>query len=490
MFKKKNRKETLTLSLLFLIAVYIFASTTDAHIEASETDIGTIHLEGGPPVYVMDTGSSRRSDLKGAHFNIHPGVSGWHEERSLQIVSDLASHGYESLLIFIEPNDYDHPLLGQIISLSTGLGMEVIVRFNVHFHQNLSGGGWEPVANAMDYLYKNYGVEIFQPLNEVNACQDWDMSTVVPSEIEFITSSNRDACLGGSTALITPPSGIIEEIFPGWGDGMTGHHHMGRYAASELLNLLNTIYEIDASNDTYKTPDYKLVVPPIISFGPSMDEEIEYYDGFVRYFMENRLNAWDEAVGGPGDLEVLPPILTPIVTIHMYSAEGIDALCDGPQTGPLMQNVEDVVAKSTQLRAHIQDAFQGAQDENGRSIGYDMRFFVMTETGPSPDVFASACGGGYSDPEGAKTYRDMMIAWMDLYDLYCEDYTSGDGGGCIPYNFFSATMGSIVSDDPIYPSECPPGLEICADAWEVNSIYPSALCSSHERAMPEDCYLP
>ena len=489
-----KKRENLIFILLLIASLYFFTKTTQTNIEATEVRGRAIHLEGGPPIYVVDAGTSARSALKGAHFNIHPDVEGWHRDRSLQIVSDLASHGYESILLYIEPGDYDHPTLGEIISLSTGLGMEVIVRFHVHFHDNLSGGGWDTTAAAMEYLYSQYGVEIFQPLNEVNACQDWNLSEVIPGDIPFMRDSTPDDCESGS-AMLNPRLDIISIIFPGLGGGrdLNGYQAMGQYAAEEILNLLNTIYHIEVSSGSYKTPNYKIIVPPIIVDGAicDLDDAKDYYDGFVRYFMENRLSAWEEAVGGDEALgDVLPPILTPMVTIHMYSAMGLGDLCNGPRTEPLMNNVEDVVIKSTELRMHIQSAFEEAEDRRGRSVGYDMQYFVMTEAGPSPDVFIDACGG-YSDKESAKKFRDIAIAWMDIYDLYCKDFTTNDGGGCIPYNFFSATMQSILASQvaPVYPSECPPGVEICASEWEITAIYPSALCSS-DRVMPEECFLP
>jgi len=472
-------KNSRTKTFLLLLAALIFYISQYDIKQSAATPAMRMNIEGGPEVYVLDTASDTRSQVRGVHFNINKDVASWNIDRASQILGDMAAKGNSRVLFYINANDVYSPKLQAMITLATGYQMQVIIRIHNLYYSHLSGGGWDDTANAIVFLNRQYGIKMFQVLNEADAYQDWagmgatGALCVNPAErdaLPFLTESA--ACNASGNFIFTPNS------YWDWGTLRTydGYEALGRYVAEEYLNLLVTIGTIYQDNPSTNL-NFKVVVPPIAT--PDITAQSQYYLGFMRYYMDNRLSWWDMSRGGSGDDDEVPPLLNPVISLHVYSAESLAGICTGDGNS-IVNNVMDVLNKSFELRASIQAGIAGMTDTRGRNIGYDFREFIMTETGPSPDMLMDACGGTLSQDETI-TIRNAMRSWNLTYSLICKDLPvtlSDIDSNCIPYTFWVGTWHSLASDVPIPAEQCPPGT-ICQTEWEITALYPSQLCNDN-----------
>lgn len=421
-------------------------------------DLRFVAVEAGPPYIEVREVPENPSLVKGAHFNIFPGPNGWDTDVAGFVLRDMGRKGFTNVLFFIAPSTSHEPNLWYALSTAKGAGMRTIVRIGLKYgtiHASTSAA--ETAAEDALFLFENFGVENFQFFNEADAFWDWDWGAICNNPaiwpniwgVNVALACARYDQYGEDAWKVDPYLPVLDSWYwENWRRSVPGYFALGMYTASEVNAVMREMWGgvvgITGSPG-YRPPTFMIAVPPVIVDDIRMEQ---YYDGFFAYWTSRRSGAWGLPIGGWAMAE-LPATVSPLVVFHIYSAEGIPAICNDSGAG-VYENAADVVAKAVDRMTRV----RGVASRGEYSLNLTLRNFIVSEAGPSPEVIKEACGPNTRIPNN-------MRAWARLSAMLAQQQNAP------PLMVWIATFHWLVN--------AAPSGEMAY--WESTALYPYELCN-------------
>ena len=443
------------LILLILIAVVGLAL-----VPPPSNTRGEVYTLGGQAHYVIVREAVEESrPIKGVHFNIFPIGHDLRRDFAITLVRDLSRKGFTNILFFVSPGASTSVAFQEVLSVAKALGMRILIRFNVPFGGDLPPAvvAWDSIADEAVFYHREFGVETFQFLNEADATQDWAWGHICSRPGEWSNLWGVNVALAcawwdetGDIAAMSHNHPLIPVQDWYWENMyrvVPGYTALGLYTANRIHAIIREAMDVAIGArgvPGYAQPSFNVVIPPIVD-----DTHLEeYYTGFFAYWTSRRSGAWGLPIGGLG-LNELPGWVTPVVAFHIYSPEGIPAICSNSGAG-VFESASSVVAEAVERTNRVRAV--AAQSEYGLNL--TTRNFVVSEAGPSPEIIRDACGPSTRIP-------DNIAMWARVAALL------GEQQGAPPLMVWTGTMFAL-------PDIPPSGSQ---EYWESTALYPYERCT-------------